>query len=100
MRRNSRVLVSAFALLGMLLAAGAFWSCRAQGDSKVGVSGNFTELELHTGIAVTYVQGPYQPVQIKGDKEKAALVEVSSMAQRWKSDISRVTVIIISTVVT
>ncbi len=89
MRNNSRVFVSAFALVGMLLAAGAFWSCRAQADSKVGVSGNFTEIEMHTGIAVTYVQGPYKPVQIKGDKEKVALVEVSrdgsTLEIRYKS---------------
>ncbi len=53
MRKNSRVLVSAFALLGMLLAAGAFWSCRAQGDSKVGVSGNF-----NSGNVKFIVQAP------------------------------------------
>jgi len=60
MRKNSRVLVSAFALLGMLLAAGAFWSCRAQGDSKVGVSGEFLELELHNGLAGNPLEGAYQ----------------------------------------
>lgn len=76
MKNYSRFLKPAALILAVVLFAGGFLACRAQGDSAVEINGNFTELELHTGVSVTYVQGPYKPVKITGDKEKVALVEV------------------------
>lgn len=76
MKNSSRFFKPAAVVLAVVLVAGCFWSCRAQGDSAVEGKGDFTELELHTGVSVTYVQGPYKPVKITGDKAKVALVEV------------------------
>lgn len=76
MKNYSRFLKPAALILAVVLFAGGFLACRAQGDSAVETKGDFTGLELHTGVSVTYVQGPYKPVKITGDKEKVAFVEV------------------------
>lgn len=76
MKNYTRFIKPAAVILAVVLAAGGFGACRAQGENVSVDKGDFTELELYTGVSVTYVQGPYKPVKITGPKEKVALVEV------------------------
>ena len=68
---NKNIMCSAL----LVAAMAGFTTTTACGATS---SGNFTELSLGTGIVAEYVQGPYKPVQIVGDKEAVKNIRVTT----------------------